>query len=170
MIKRNTRRIRRKSNPRRKNQKGGVANGLLAATALGFGMGVYASRKFSKGTSSTRPIQARVAPARPYAMTRYGDSIYSGEGGNKKTNKKTKKRTKKRTKGRTKKRTKGRTKKRTKKRTKGTKKRTMKKRQRGGRANVNWHEGSPLSYYGYPKNVTYDAGGTPNGIWGPNQY
>ena len=157
MIKRNTRRIRRKSNARRKNQKGGVANGLLAATALGFGMGVYASRKFSKGTSSTRPIQARVGPARPYTMTRYGDPVYSGEGGTKKTKKRTKK-----TKGRTKKRTKG-----TKKR---TKKRTMKKRQRGGRANVNWHEGSPLSYYGYPKNVTYDAGGTPNGIWGPTQY
>ena len=154
MIKRNTRKIRRKSNVRRrKNQKGGVANGLLAATALGFGMGVYASRKFSKGTSSTRPIQARVGPARPYTMTRYGDPVYSGEGGTKKTKKRTKK-----TKGRTK------------KRTKGTKKRTMKKRQRGGRANVNWHEGSPLSYYGYPKNVTYDAGGTPNGIWGPNQY
>ena len=164
MIKRNTRRIRRKSNARRKNQKGGVANGLLAATALGFGMGVYASRKFSKGTSSTRPIQARVGPARPYTMTRYGDPVYSGEGGTKKTKKRTKK-----TKGRTKKRTKG-TKKRTKGTKKRTKKRTMKKRQRGGRANVNWHEGSPLSYYGYPKNVTYDAGGTPNGIWGPTQY
>jgi len=162
MIKRNTRRIRRKSSVRRKNQKGGVANGLLAATALGFGMGVYASRKFSKGTSATRPVNTRVAPARPYAMTPSGP-IYSGEGGKKRTKRRTKK---KRTKRRTKKR---RTKKRrTKKRT--TKKRTMKRRQRGGRASVNWHEGSPLSYYGYPKNVTYDAGGNPNGIWGPTQY
>ena len=149
MIKRNTRRIRRKSNPRRKNQKGGVANGLLAATALGFGMGVYASRKFRKMVSSTRSGRARVAPALPYAMTRSGP-IYSGEGGKKRTKRRTKKRSTK--------------KRRTKKRS------TKKRRQRGGRANVNWHEGSPLSYYGYPKNVTYDAGGNPNGIWAPNQY
>ena len=143
MIKRNTRRIRRKSNPRRKNQKGGVANELLAATVLGIGIGVYASRKFSKGASSPRSGEAcvapasphaRVAPTPPYAMTNSGP-VYSGEGGKKRT-----------------------------------KRRTKKRKQRGGRANVNWHEGSPLSYYGYPKNVTYDAGGNPNGIWAPNQY
>ena len=151
MIKRNTRRIRRKSNPRRKNQKGGVANELLAATALGFGMGVYASRKFRKMVSSTRSGRTRVAPARPYAMTNSG-LIYSGEGGKRRT-KKRRNRTKKR-----------------RNRTKKRRNRTKKRRQRGGRANVNWHEGSPLSYYGYPKNVTYDAGGNPNGIWAPNQY
>ena len=82
MIKRNTRRIRRKSNPRRKNQKGGVANELLAATVLGIGIGVYASRKFSKGASSPRSGEARVEPKRPYAMTNYGP-VYSGEGGKK---------------------------------------------------------------------------------------
>ena len=156
MIKRNTRKIRRKSSVRRKNQKGGVANGLLAATALGFGMGVYASRKFSKVESATRPVNTRVAPARPYAMTSSGP-IYSGEGGKKRTKKR---RTKKR-RNRTKKR---------RNRTKKRRNRTKKRKQRGGRANVNWHEGSPLSYYGYPKNVTYDAGGNPNGIWAPNQY
>ena len=150
MIKRNTRRIRRKSNPRRKNQKGGVANELLAATVLGIGIGVYASRKFSKGASSPRSVEARVEPARPYATTNSGP-IYSGDGGKKRTKRITKKRTKRRTKKR-------------------TKRRTKKRKQRGGRANVNWHEGSPLSYYGYPKNVTYDAGGNPNGIWAPNQY
>jgi hypothetical protein len=160
MIKRNTRRIRRKSNPRRKNQKGGVANELLAATALGISIGVYASREFSKRASSPRSGEARVAPARsharvepkrPYATTKKSGPIYSGEGGKKRTKRRTKKRTKRRTKKR-------------------TKRRTKKRKQRGGRANVNWHEGSPLSYYGYPKNVTYDAGGNPNGIWAPNQY
>ena len=150
MIKRNTRRIRRKSNARRKNQKGGIkklsqglkwVRGAPAAAVAGI-RGVYAEAPKKK-------MRAAVTPVRPYAMTRSGP-IYSGEGGKKRTKRRTKKR-------RTKKRS-------TKKR------RTKKRRQRGGRANVNWHEGSPLSYYGYPKNVTYDAGGTPNGIWGPTQY
>ena len=156
MIKRNTRKIRRKSSVRRKNQKGGVANGLLAATALGFGMGVYASRKFSKVESATRPVNTRVAPARPYAITRSGP-VYSGEGGKKRTKRRTKKRRNRKVR-------------KVRKSRKGGKSRQTKRKQRGGRANVNWHEGSPLSYYGYPKNVTYDAGGNPNGIWAPNQY